>query len=144
MLQVGVDCEAISRFRQLPFSKNERFYRKIFTPREIEYCISFRDPYPRFAVRFAAKEATIKALNNIAKPFYTNVEVQKDEKEQPKIYINKNSFKGITPFTISVSLTHSDSYAIAFAIVSDNKSDIKEIEQTLRKSTSYVKKKMAR
>ena len=144
MLQVGVDCEEISRFRRLPYDRNERFYRKIFTQPEIEYCISYRDPYPRFAVRFAAKEAAIKALNNIARPSYMDIEVQKDKKEQPKIYISRNRFKKITRFSVSLSLTHSNSYAIAFVVVADNKSSIKETKRILRKSASYTKKKISR
>ena len=144
MLQVGVDCEAISRFRRLPYKRNERFYRRIFTPREIKYCISYRDPYPRFAVRFAAKEATVKALNNIARPFYTDIEVVNNEKKQPTIRISKNRFKGTKRLAISLSLTHSDCYAIAFTIVADNKHDIKETKRLLGKSASYAKRKIRR
>jgi holo-[acyl-carrier protein] synthase len=142
MLRVGVDCEEIARFRRLPFNRNEGFYRRIFTPNEIKYCISFRDPYPRFAVRFAAKEATIKALNNIAKPFYADIEVQRDKKEQPKIRIDKNRFKEIVQFDISLSLTHTNSYATAFVVVADNKNIKEEVERLLRRSTVYTKKKM--
>ena len=142
MFQVGVDCEEISRFRRLPFDRNGRFYRRIFTPREIEYCMSFGDPYPRFAARFAAKEATIKALNSIARPTYTEIEVQKDKKEQPKIYISKNRFKKITRFTVSLSLTHSHSHAIAFTIITGDRSNTKRTKQALRKSALYIKKRI--
>lgn len=144
MFQVGVDCEEISRFRRLSYNKNERFYRRIFTPREIEYCISFRDPYQRFAARFAAKEATIKALNSIAKPTYTEIEVQKDKKDAPKIYIDKKKFKRLRNFNILLSIAHSGSYAIAFAIITDNKKDEKKIKQALRKSISHVKERIRR
>ena len=143
MLQVGVDCEEISRFRRLPYSKNERFYRRIFTPQEIEYCISYRDPYPRFAARFAAKEATIKALNNITRLFYTDIEVQKDKKEQPKVHIT-NKIRKIRRFTISLSLTHSNSHAIAFVVVTGNKNNIKKAREALKKSIFYMKREIRR
>lgn len=142
MLQVGVDCEEIARFRRLPFGRNKRFYKRIFTPQEIEYCISFRDPYPRFAVRFAAKEATIKALNNIARPFYADVEIQKDKRQQPKIYIDKNRFEGTKHFDMLLSLAHSNSHATAFVVVTDNKNDVDKTREGLKKSLSYIKVKI--
>ncbi len=143
MLKVGVDCEKIARFRKLPYAKNERFYRKIFTELEIQYCISCRDPYPRFAVRFAAKEAAFKALNSVARINYTDIEVRKGKRDEPNIRINRNRFKGIKRFTISLSLTHSDSYAVAFVAVNYNKKVIKETRRALRKSKFYIKKEIS-
>ena len=144
MLQVGVDCEEISRFRRLPYGKNKRFYQRIFTQPEIDHCTSYKDPYPRFAVRFAAKEAAIKALNSIVRPLYTDIEVRKGKKEQPRIYINKNRFKGIRRFDVSLSLTHSSSYAIAFVAVTDDKSGAREARRALKKSASYTKKRIGK
>jgi holo-[acyl-carrier protein] synthase len=144
MIQVGVDCEEITRFRRLLYDKNERFYKRIFTPQEIEYCVSFRDPYPRFAVRFAAKEATIKALNNIARPFYAEIEIHKNKREQPTIYIDKNKFKKIKQFVISLSLSHSDSHAVAFVIVADTRHKIDKANRILRKNIPYLRKKISR
>ncbi len=144
MLQVGVDCEKISRFRRLPYSKRKNFYERIFTPREIGYCTSYRDPYPRFAARFAAKEATVKALTGIARPFYSDVEIRINRNGQPKIYIDVKRFKEIKRFTISLSLTHSNSHAIAFAVVSNNEAVRKKTIQALRKSIPLLKKRFAR
>lgn len=140
MLQIGVDCEEISRFRRLPFGRNERFYKRIFTLHEIEYCKSFRDPYPRFAARFAAKEATIKALNNIAKPFYSDIEIKKGKNEQPKVYISRNRFNKGKQFSILLSLAHSDAHAMAFVVISDRKSAIKQTKQALEQKISHIKK----
>lgn len=145
MLHIGVDCEEISRFHRLPYDRNEKFYRRIFTPREIEYCTSFRDPYQRFTARFAAKEATIKALTSIAKPSYTEIEVQKDKnKEQPTIYIDKKKFKRIRGLSILLSIAHSDSYAIAFAVITDNKKDKKKIKEALKTGISHARKRVPR
>jgi len=132
MLQVGVDCEEISRFRRLPFGENERFYRRIFTPREIWYCTSFRDPYPRFAARFAAKEAAIKALNGKARLFYTDVEVLKGSSEQPKLRFRKKDPGNLSRLRLSVSLSHSDSHAVAFIVATDSKYLSKKVGQTLK------------
>lgn len=142
MMQVGVDCEEISRFRRLPYRKNEKFYRRIFTAKEIEYCSSFHDPYPRFAARFAAKEAAIKALNNIAALFYTDIEVQRDNNDKPKICLTKKKFKNLSRLAISLSMAHSNSHAIAFIVITDNKKLKARIAQELKKNIMYVKKKM--
>lgn len=61
--RIGLDLVHIPRIRQSLASFGSRFERKLFTPHEIAYANSaapHRDE--RFAARFAAKEATIKAL----------------------------------------------------------------------------------
>ena len=40
----------------------ERFLHRVFTDAEVAYCTRQRDPVPSLAGRFAAKEATMKAL----------------------------------------------------------------------------------
>src|SRR6266704_530119 len=59
---VGVDLTRIPRVRQIVERWDERFLRRVFTDAEIAYCRGRRDPIPHFAARFAAKEATLKAL----------------------------------------------------------------------------------
>ncbi|MEA3306141.1 MAG: holo-ACP synthase [Candidatus Omnitrophota bacterium] len=144
MFQVGVDCEEISRFRRLPYNKKKNFYKRIFTRREIEYCISCRNPYPRFTARFAAKEAVVKALAGIAGLFYSDIEVRINKNGRPEIYIDRKKFKEVRRFTVSLSLTHSNSHAIAFAVVANNKTSGKETMRALRKDISLLKKKLNR
>ena len=59
MLSTGVDIIEIDRVRQVLERYGQRFLNRIFTPDEIAYC---RDRAPNLAARFAAKEATMKAL----------------------------------------------------------------------------------
>ena len=123
MLQVGVDCEAVSRFRRLSFKRKEKFYKRIFTHDEIRYCLSSRDPYPRFAARFAAKEAAIKALSEIIKPAYIDIEIIKDSAGRPSVLLSavaRAKIKRKKPY-IALSITHSRSHAVAFVIVSDSR-----------------------
>ncbi len=142
MLQVGVDCEEIARFRRLPFGKNERFYKRIFTPEEIRYCTSFRDPYPRFAVRFAAKEAAIKALNDTARLFYTDVEVRKGSDDRPRLRFDGKKFKGGSRLNVSLSLTHSNSHAIAFVVIADGKAVLKKTKLILEKEIRAIRRRV--
>jgi len=58
---LGVDIVEISRVRRLA-RRAPRFLPRVFTSREIAYCRSKKNPWPHFAVRFAAKEAVWKAL----------------------------------------------------------------------------------
>ncbi len=144
MIKVGVDCEKISRFRRLPFDKTEHFYKRVFTPGEIEYCTSCREPYHRFAARFAAKEATIKALNGILRPYYKDIEIRKGKNGEPNIYINKNRFKEARFLNMLLSLSHSKSHAIAFVIVTDDMNQKKGFTEALKKVTPLAKKKLGR
>ena len=99
--------EEISRFSKRKYATKKEFYAKIFTPDEIKYCLSQTDPYPHFAVRFCAKEAAVKALNE--KIFLKNVEI-KIVKQKPTIKLPGKK-KGL------VSLSHTKNYAVAFVMI---------------------------
>jgi len=107
MASIGVDIEEISRFSKRGYDTRKEFYDKIFTPDEIKYCLSKADPYPHFAVRFCAKEAAVKALNE--KIFLKNVEI-KMIRQKPIIRLPGKK-KGL------VSLSHTKNYAVAFVMI---------------------------
>lgn len=62
-LRVGIDLVQISRIRESIAKFGERFAQRLFTPDEIAYA-SAAEPLAaeRFAARFAAKEAALKAF----------------------------------------------------------------------------------
>jgi holo-[acyl-carrier protein] synthase len=62
ILGLGFDATDIPRVAAVFDRYGERFLRRIFTDGEIAYCTRRRDPVPHLAGRFAAKEATMKAL----------------------------------------------------------------------------------
>src|SRR5215210_3509561 len=62
IIGLGVDLTDIPRIAQTYAQYGERFLRRVFTDVEIAYCTRQRDPVPSLAGRFAAKEATMKAL----------------------------------------------------------------------------------
>ena len=62
VLGIGVDLTQMPRMRRVVARWDERFLQRVFTEQEIAYCRRRRDPIPHFAARFAAKEATLKAL----------------------------------------------------------------------------------
>ena len=104
---IGIDMEAVARFRRLPYGRSRSFYEKIFTAGEIQYCLSKPDPYPHFAARFAGKEAVIKAISGT---IYESkkIEIVNRRNGQPAV-------KGQT--NIKLSLSHTKDYALAVALV---------------------------
>ena len=62
IIGLGFDATDIPRVREVFERYGERFLRRVFTDVEIEDCTRRRDPVPHLAGRFAAKEATMKAL----------------------------------------------------------------------------------
>jgi holo-[acyl-carrier protein] synthase len=62
IIGLGFDATDIPRVREVFERYGERFLQRVFTDAEIAYCTRQRDPVPSLAARFAAKEATMKAL----------------------------------------------------------------------------------
>src|ERR1700746_2790544 len=59
---MGVDIAEVGRIQSAIERHGEVFLRRIYTAREREYCERFKNKYERYAGRFAAKEAAMKAL----------------------------------------------------------------------------------
>lgn len=58
----GIDVIEIARIDRALERSGERFERRVFARAEIEACRARRRPAPHYAIRFAAKEAVMKAL----------------------------------------------------------------------------------
>ena len=61
MIGIGVDVVEIERFRQ-SLARTPTMRERLFTQVELDYVAPQIDPVPSLAVRFAAREATMKAL----------------------------------------------------------------------------------
>ncbi|MFN8624700.1 MAG: holo-ACP synthase [Candidatus Binatia bacterium] len=61
---VGIDIVAVARIREAleRVRTGARFRARVFTPEEVAYCGRRRNAHESYAARFAAKEATMKAL----------------------------------------------------------------------------------
>jgi holo-[acyl-carrier protein] synthase len=62
IIGMGIDMEEVERVQGAIERQGERFLRRIYTEKERVYCEQFKDKYERYAGRFAAKEAAMKAL----------------------------------------------------------------------------------
>ncbi|MGB8583784.1 MAG: holo-[acyl-carrier-protein] synthase [Candidatus Sulfotelmatobacter sp.] len=58
----GIDIAEVPRIRKAIERFGDRFLRRVFTPAEILYCDSKANRAERYAARFAAKEAAMKAI----------------------------------------------------------------------------------
>ena len=108
---VGIDIINIKKFQKKSFQENERFYRKIFTDEEIDYCLKFKEPYQHFAGKFAIKEATIKSITR--KIDFSNIITYHNKKKPNVKILDKN-------FNFKVSVSHDGEYAIAIVISEEN------------------------
>lgn len=113
---IGVDIENIERFKEYLNPFNKHLMNKIFTETELNYCLATKNPATHLAVRFAAKEATIKAFSSITKNIieYNVIEISKNEIGVPIVTLNNESLNN---YNILVSLSHSENNAIAFVII---------------------------
>jgi holo-[acyl-carrier protein] synthase len=62
ILGLGVDIAEVARIRAAIERRGERMLRRLFTEGERAYCERAKNKFERYAGRFAAKEAAMKAL----------------------------------------------------------------------------------
>jgi holo-[acyl-carrier protein] synthase len=119
MWEVGVDMVEVQRFRTLDYSNHKNFYHRIFTPREIKYCLSFKNPAQHFAATFAGKEAVYKAINSRINIKPHQIEIMRDG-NVPRVNLMtkscEESEEANGQVKVKVSLSHTSSYAAAFAL----------------------------
>lgn len=121
VLGVGLDAVDVARFRQV-LARRPRLAARVFTAGERAYGERFRDPAPRLAARFAAKEALMKALGVGLGAFaFHDVEVVRSESGAPELRVGGAAAvlvaaMGVT--SLKLSLTHTDALAEAVVIAS--------------------------
>jgi holo-[acyl-carrier protein] synthase len=59
---LGIDIAEVDRIESAIRRYGQRFLQRVFTAAEIDYCQSKANAFERFAGRFAAKEAAMKAI----------------------------------------------------------------------------------
>ena len=116
---IGVDLVEISRIELSIKKYGEQFLQKVFTDLEIRYCSGKAKPSGHFAARFAAKEAVAKALSTgWAGGFrWKDVEVSNDTSGKPSVTLKGELEKTMRGSAIFLSLSHSETSVVAFAII---------------------------
>jgi holo-[acyl-carrier protein] synthase len=117
LVSVGVDIIEIARIQRALNDFGERFLRKVYTERERE---RYGSRVPELAARFAAKEATSKALGTGIRGIrWREMEVLANRRGKPVLVLHggaadRAALLGLVAF--DVSLTHSRSDAMAFVV----------------------------
>ena len=108
IFNIGIDVINIERFKEKEYTKNKKFYQKIFTNSEIKYCLKFKNSSEHFAGKFAIKEAVRKSVKEKV-PFNKILTTHKDSK--PKIVLKMK-----LNYEFLVSVSHEANIALAIVI----------------------------
>ena len=121
IIGLGIDATDIPRIAATIERYGNRFIQRIFTEREIAYCMRRREPSIHFAGRFAAKEAAMKALGtgHTQNVLWQSVEVVRFG-GPPRLEFHagaKRRFDAMGATGSLLTLTHSRDLAIAHVLL---------------------------
>ncbi len=118
----GIDIAEVPRIREAIARHGERFLKRVFTEGEIQYCESKANRVERYAARFAAKEAGMKAIgtgwNHGVR--WRDIEVARKPGGRPTLLLHGKAAEfaaklGAT--NVALSLTHTAEQAFAQVIL---------------------------
>lgn len=124
VLGLGVDIVEIERMATA-LQRHPRLKERIFSEAEREYCEKRSRPEVHYALRFAAKEAVLKALGTgFSGMRFRDVEVVRESNGRPVPALHGRAAEradelGIIEMHLSLSFTHATAVASAVAITAD-------------------------
>ena len=107
---IGIDIVDVTRFAKIPYAEKKDFYKKIFLPSEIKYCLKYKNSYERFAGKFAIKEAVQKSINESISPLKIMVSHSHSKPQVRLLYKKK------TDYLFIASISHDKKLAVAVVI----------------------------
>jgi holo-[acyl-carrier protein] synthase len=118
---LGVDIAEVGRVKAAIERHGKTFLRRVYTAREVEYCEGFKNKFERYAGRFAAKEAAMKALGTGWRRGvrWVDVEVVRESSGRPTMALSGEAGKiaeGLGVRRIALSITHTETQALAQVI----------------------------
>jgi holo-[acyl-carrier protein] synthase len=118
----GIDIAEVPRIRRSIERFGDRFLQRIFTAGEIKYCDSKANRVERYAARFAAKEAAMKALgtgwNNGIR--WRDCEVARMPGQRPTMVFHGRAAEFAAKLgakNVALSISHTAEQAIAQVIL---------------------------
>ena len=119
---IGIDIVNIERIESMMARWGDLFLGRVFTEREIVWCQKRTRPPECFAIRFAAKEAFLKAIgrglrNGIQ---WTDIEVENDPLGKPFFSLHRKAKEVLETQRITkalLTLSHERLYAVAHVIL---------------------------
>lgn len=119
---LGVDIVEIERMARI-LERSPAFAKRVFSRAEQTYCNRMANPATHYALRFAAKEAVVKALGTgFADGIgVLDVEVERAPNGKPSVKLAGRALEvarelGVRDLSISLSYTHTDAVACAMAV----------------------------
>lgn len=118
---IGTDLVELDRVARIHDEQGERFLERLFTDTEREDFAQWKDPTPRIAGRFAAKEAVMKALGTgwSQGVRWRDIEVIRRAGGKPEVHLHgrcKEIFESLDATRIYCTITHSRHSAMAVVI----------------------------
>ena len=120
----GIDIVEVPRIAESIARFGERFIQRVFTEGEIHYCDSKANRVERYAARFAAKEAAMKAIgtgwNHGVR--FRDVEVLREPGGRPTLRFHGKAAEFAAKLgssRVSLSISHTSQHAIAQVILED-------------------------
>jgi len=118
----GIDIAEVDRIRQTIERFGRRFTERVFTADEIRYCESKANKVERYAARFAAKEAAMKAIGTGWNRGVTwrDVEVRRSPGQRPTMAFHARAGDFLARLGATrahLSLTHTNDFAMAQVIL---------------------------
>ena len=120
----GVDLAEVPRIQASIERFGEKFIRRIYTPKEIAYVERKANKFERYAARFAAKEAGMKAIGTGWRRGVTwqDFEVANLPSGKPTLLLHGVAAKFAMKLgvkNVSLSLTHTRELGMAHVILED-------------------------
>jgi holo-[acyl-carrier protein] synthase len=121
VIGIGVDLVEVDRMRTV-LARTPTMAERLFTPGERTYAESANDPSERYAARFAAKEAVMKALGvGLGSVDWHDIEVVRSDSGAPELVVTGRAQvlaaeAGVTRWLLTLTHTASMAEAIAVAL----------------------------
>src|SRR5437764_2579316 len=120
----GIDITEVDRIAEAIQRFGSRFLNRVFTENEIRYCESKKNSVERYAARFAAKEAAMKAIGTGLRRGVTwkDVEIGHAPGGKPVLRFSGRAAQfaeALGTKHIALSLTHTSQTAMAMVILED-------------------------
>lgn len=122
ILGVGVDMEEVERLKAAIERHGRRFLERVFTAGEIAHVDRAANRIERYAVRFAAKEAGMKAIGTgwAGGVRWSDFEIVNSESGRPEMKLSGRAAEIATSMgcrAVHVSLSHTKRMAIAQVVL---------------------------
>ncbi len=122
ILGIGTDVIEVRRIKEAIERHGDRIVKRLFTPLEIEYCSSRKNPAMHYAGRFAAKESAFKAMGRGwgGEISWKDVETYNEPSGAPHLNFYGKALEVVTEKKMTasyISISHVEEIATAIVVL---------------------------